>query len=260
MRILYLILLLLLCAVPSVAQTLTATSRGTGQNAVAAANITITPGTNLAAGSMGVLVIAMDNTGSGGNTPASPVTETDSVGNVWYRRLNIIYDPGAANAGVEVSFYTAYLSTALTTSNNLVFDFVSVQPPSKAWTLTEIVPPVGYRVSFVNGACDDVCGAASAAPSVTTSSITNKDVVIGGGGSESSLTWTGDADTTNGSWANEQEVGAGSGATGIAVTSQIKIVTATATQQYDPTLTSADQVIGWIQVRGMPLVRPTSVF
>jgi hypothetical protein len=72
--------------------------------------------------------------------------------------------------------------------------------------------------------------------------------VIGGGAAEATLAWTGDADTTNGSWTNEQEIGNGTGTSGAAVTSQAKVVTATATQTYNPTLTSADQIIGWIEV------------
>jgi hypothetical protein len=181
------------------------------------------------------------------NTSATPASETDSVGNTWIKRLNPIYDPGAASAGVEVSFYTAHLTTAFTTGNNLVLDFVAVQPPAKSWALLEVVPAVGKIVSFVTGAAGT--GASSASPTVTTSSITSGDVVIGGGGSESTLTWTGDADTSNGNWTNEQEIGNGTGTSGMAVTSQAKITTGTATQTYNPTQTAADQILGWIQVQ-----------
>jgi hypothetical protein len=246
MKLIRVLLLTLLLALPAQAA-LTVSSRGTGGNTTAAATITITPGSNLAAGSMAVLILASDNTGSGGNTSATPASETDSVGNTWTKRLSAIYDPGAASAGVELSIYTAHLTTALTTSNNLVLDFVSVQPPAKSWALLEVVPGAGKIATFVTGAAGT--GAASATPTVTTSSITSGHVVIGGGGSESTLTWTGDADTSNGNWTNEQEIGNGTGTSGMAVTSQAKITTGTATQTYNPTQTSADQIIGWIQIQ-----------
>src|SRR6185436_2095574 len=82
--------------------------------------LTIVPTVNLAVGTTGVLCLALDNAGSGGGTPASPTSITDSVGNVWTRQINPIYDPVGASAGVEVAVYTAQILIALTTSDSIV--------------------------------------------------------------------------------------------------------------------------------------------
>lgn len=241
MRLLQTITLLFLFTCTAQAA-VTVASRGTNGNASAGASITITPTSNLAAGSMAVLVVVVDNLGSGGSTSCTPTAETDSVGNAYTRVLTRIYDPGAAAAGVEMAIYTAHLSTAFTTGNNLVFDFVTVSPVAKTWTLTEVIPTAGLQMTFLSSACGAVCGSATATPTVTTVSITSGDAVVAAGGAESTLTWTGDADTTNGSWTNEQEFGV----TGMSITTQAKVVTGTATQTYNPTLTSADTFVAYI--------------
>lgn len=238
-----LLTLLLLCG--PVQAALTVQSRGTGGNTTGATSVTVTPASNLAAGSMGVIVVAADNAGAGGNAANCNTSMTDSVSNIWTRRLDVWFDNGAASAGIELCIYTGTLTTALTTANNVVVGF-SNSVTAKSWTLTEIVPTTGFVPAFVTGAGGT--GATSATPTVTTSSITSGNVVIGGGAAEATLAWTGDADSTNGSWTNEQEIGNGTGTSGAAVTSQAKVVTATATQTYNPTLTSADQIIGWIQI------------
>lgn len=238
------LLVLLLCAWPTQAA-ITVQSRGTGGNTTGASTLTITPTSNLAAGSMGVIVLALDNSGAAGNATTCNASMADSVGNTWTERLDVLFDNGAASAGIELCIYTGELTTAFTTANNVVVGF-GTSPAAKSWTLTEIVPTAGFVPSFVTGAGGT--GATSGTPTVTTSSITSGNVVVGGGAAEATLAWTGDADTTNGSWTNEQEIGNGTGTSGAAVTSQTKVVTATATQTYNPTLTSADQIIGWIEV------------
>lgn len=238
------LMLLLLLAMP-VQAAMTMSSRGTGGNTTGATSVTVTPASNLAAGSMGVIVLAADNAGAAGNNANCNASMTDSVGNTWTRRLDVWFDNGAASAGIELCIYTGELTTAFTTANNVVVGFGN-SVTAKSWTLTEIVPTAGFMPSFVTGAGGT--GATDGVPTVTTSSITSGNIVIGGGAAEATLAWTGDADTTNGTWTNEQEIGNGTGTSGAAVTSQAKVVTATATQTYNPTLTSADRIIGWIEV------------
>lgn len=238
-----LIMLLTLCGPVSAA--ITATNRGSGGNTTGATSVTVTPASNLAAGSMGVIVVAADNAGAAGNNANCNASMTDSAGNTWTKRLNVWFDNGAASAGIELCIYTGELASALTTAGNVVVGFGN-SVTAKSWTLTEVVPTAGFVPQFVTGAGGT--GATSATPTVTTSSITAGNVVVGGGAAEATLAWTGDADSTNGTWANEQEIGNGTGTSGAAVTSQVKVVTATATQTYNPTLTSADQIIGWIEI------------
>jgi hypothetical protein len=243
-----LLALFLLLALP-VQAAVSVTARGTGGNNSAGTSIAVVPSGTMAAGSMGVLMLGNDNAGSGGATPATPSSFTDSVGNTWTRRINPIYDPAGANAGVETAYYTATLTTAVTTSDNITLTVTSLT--AKAWALWEVVPTSNaFTMSYITGAAGT--GAASATPTVTTGSITSGDVVIGGGGAEATNTWAGDGDSSNGSWSTQQTTGFGTGTTGMAVTSQYKVVTGTATQTYNPTLTSADQILGWIQLREIP--------
>jgi hypothetical protein len=233
---------------------LSSTPRGTGGNNSTGTTVTVTPGSNFAVWSMGVLVIALDNAGSGGSVPAAPATVVDSVGNTWTRRQNPIYDPNSASAGVELAFYTSLLTNRFTTANSLVITWdAGVSVAAKAWALWEVTAAADKMASYITGAAGT--GAASGTPTVTTSSLTNGDMVIGGGGAESADTWAGDADTTNGSWATHQHAGFGTGTNGMSLTTQTKVVSATATQTYNPTLTSADQILGWISLREVTLPR-----
>jgi hypothetical protein len=225
---------------------LTGTSRGQGGNNTASASLAFAPSGNLAAGSMAVAVIACDNAGSGGASSAITGV-TDTKGNTWTRRVNPIFDNGAASAGVELCFWTTPQNGgALTTGDTITVAF-SPNVTAKNWALHEVVPGAGNTVSYITGAAGT--GSTTGTPTVTTSSITSGDMVIGGGASESASTWTGDGDSTNGSWSAQQANGAGTGTSGNALTTQRKIVTATATQTYNPTLTSVDVILGWIQLR-----------
>jgi hypothetical protein len=224
--------------------TITGTDRGTGNNNTGATTTAMSPTSNYTANSFGVLVVALDNAGSAGASTICPSTATDSIGNLWTRRLNVLFDNGAASAGIELCILTAPISSFPTTANLTVTWGASTT--AEAWAFHEFTASGSNTCVFVTSG--SAAGATSAAPTVTTSSITSGDAVIGGGASESSNTWAGDADTTNGNWSTQQTNVGGSGTSGAAVTSQRKIVTGTATQTYNPTLTSADTIIGWIQI------------
>ena len=248
MRTIGLLLFLFLLALP-VQAAVTVNARGTGSNTTGSTSLTVTPGTNSAAGSLGVLAISLDNAGTAGSAVICNASMTDSVSNPWTLRLDVLFDNGAASAGIELCIYTAPFTTAFTTANNVVVGF-GASPASKAWALWEVVPDTGFIPVYVTGAGNT--GSTTGTPTVTTSSISSGDVVIGAGAVESADTWTGDADTTNGSWATHQHTAGGTGTTGAAITSQSKVVTATATQTYNPTLTSADVILGWIQITEVP--------
>lgn len=225
---------------------LTGNDRGTAGNNSSASSLTITFPQAMAAGSLGILGIALDNAGSGGSNAVAPLSAVDSVGNTWTRRQSAIHDPGAASAGVELAIYTCDIQVAITTSTTLVLSF-GTNVTAKAGGLHEVSSDVSIkRPRYKTGGVGT--GATTGTPTVTTASITNGNMVIGVGGAESASTWTGDADTTNGSWSAQQAVGFGSGNSGMSTTSQRKIVTATATQTYNPTLTSVDCILAWIEI------------
>lgn len=235
---------------------ITSTDRGSGNNNTSSGTLTVTPTSNFTANSFGVLCIAVDNSGAAGSNTISPATASDSVGNTWTRRQNNLFDNGAASAGVEIAIYTANISS-LTTGASITVTWSSTSPTAKAWTLIEFTPSAGKIINYVTGAIGT--GSTTGTPTITSGSITSGDAIIGMGGAESSDTWAGDADTTNGSWSTHQHNVAGSGATGMSITSQTKIVTGTATQTYNPTLTSADVILGWIQLTEVSAFAPRRV-
>src|SRR5688572_4621868 len=148
---------------------LTGTDRGVGGNNASSTSIACVPTSTLAAGSTGVLCVAGDNAGSGGATSIWPTSFTDSVGNLWTRRQNPIYDPGAANAGVDTACYTAPIVTQLTSSNNATINFVAgVAVVAKRFAFHQVSAGAGNAVVYVTGAAGT--GAASGTPTVTTSS------------------------------------------------------------------------------------------
>jgi len=238
-------LILLLVLLPAMAQAaLTITARGT-LNTGSGTTRTVVPSGNLPAGSMGVLAIALDNAGTAGSAVICAASMVDSAGNTWTLRQDVLFDNGAASAGVEVAFYTGNLVNGLTTAQNVVVTF-SASVTSSATAIWQVSASVG-SVAYVTGAAG--VGDSLTPATVTTSSITNGNVVFGVTGLEAADSFTGDADTTNGTWTAHQHAAEGTGATGMSVTSQGKVVTATATQTYDTTFTSADNMLAWIQLQ-----------
>lgn len=222
---------------------LTVSSRGTGGNNTGATGLTVTPGSNFTAGSLGVLVIALDNSGSAGANTVSPATATDSASGTWTRQQNGLFDNGAASAGAEVSVYTIP-STSLTTAGSITVTF-SNSVTAKAWALWEVTADAGKIATYLTGG---VGTGATSNPTVTTSSITSGDAVIGVTAAEASAaSITGDADTTNGTWSTAQTAGFGSGTSGMTVSSQSKVTTATAAQTYNTTV-AGDSIAAWVSV------------
>lgn len=214
-----------------------------------AASITVVPMRNLAAGSMGVVCAASKNAGASGTTKIWPNTATDSVGNVWTQRLTAIYNPSGVNTGAELSIYTAPIVTPLTTADSVTFTFdagVSLLPKEEC--LMEFVPSGGNSFAYLSNATGTA--ATSAAPTVTTASLNTGDVAIGLVVAEGGDTYVADSDTSNGSWSQMAAVsGLVGDSTVVALGAQYKTVTGSGTQTYNPTLTSADVVIGAIAIR-----------
>lgn len=230
---------------------LSGADRGSGNNNVAGTSLVVTPTSNFAAKSFAILCVAYDNSGASGADPFSSIS--DSLGNVWTSQQAALFDPGAASAGVTLRIFTSEMNVGkLTTGNTITISFGANSTTAKAWTLNEATSSTANRIAYVTGNVN--VGATSATPTVTTSSITNGNMVVGAGAAESADTWAGDADATNGSWSVHQHNVAGTGATGMSITSQRKVVTAGATQTYNPTLTSADVILAWVEIREVPNV------
>jgi hypothetical protein len=228
------------------------TDRGTGTHNTSALSFTLSPGSNFGGSqnsTMAVLVIACDNSDSSG-TAHSTYTVTDTLGNTWTRRVAALYDPGAASAGVEGAVFTTLMNGGLLTTGTTITVTYDANTTAKAWTLMEISPTDStYRITYVSEG--DGTGSFTNAPTVTTGSITNGNMVIGCLFNEQGTgqTVTGDGDATNGSWSTQQTAEIGTTAAGMTVSSQRKVVTATATQTFNPTLgVSSDVILSWMQL------------
>lgn len=251
-----LIIILFLLFPTSLKAAITGTDRGSGNNNISSGSLSVTPTSNFTSNSFGVLCIALDNSGTAGANTISPATATDSAGNTWTLRQNNLFDNGAASAGVEIAIYTAKISS-LTTAQSITVTWTSTTPTAKVWTLNEFTAGTGKLINYVTGAIGT--GSTTGTPTITSGSLNNGDAIVGMGGAESSDTWAGDADTTNGSWSTHQHNVAGSGATGMSITSQRKIVSSSGSQTYNPTLTSVDVILGWIQLAEINASMPRRV-
>lgn len=215
------------------------TNRGSAGLA-SATTLSCAPTSNFQHGTLGVLVLAYDNSGASGADPFSSIS--DSLGNTWTSRQRALWDPGAASAGATCGIFTGILNNGLKTT-----DTVSVVVSSAAvaaYALFEVSSDLGVTPVYQTGNVGT--GATTGAPTVTTSSLTSGWALIGGGAAEGGDTWAGDADSSNGTWSTQQHAAQGSGNSGMSVTAQSKVVTGTATQTYNPTLTSADCILAWI--------------
>jgi hypothetical protein len=237
---------------------LTVTSRGTGTHNTGAT--TLVPNgrsATLAAGSMGVLCIALDNEGSGGAATIAPASWTDAKGNVWTLRTNALYDNGAASAGIEMAYYTAPITVALLTTDAGTMTWGGgVSPVAKAWTWYEVIPSGGNTVGYSTGG--SIAGATAANATVVTSSVLVGDAVIAGYFAENVSAVTGDADSTNGTWAAQQTATVGTTTSGVIIATQQKVQTTTAsTQSYDVTVASQDRIAGYVMLHEVVVTTAT---
>lgn len=234
---------------------LTATDRGSGGIA-SATTLVCTPTSNFTAGALAVLVLAYDNSGSAGADPFTSIS--DSLGNAWTSRQRALHDPGAASAGEVLGIFTAVMTRPLTTANTV--SVVVSAAAVAAFALFEVTSSLGNPPLYGTGGVGT--GSTTGAPTVTTTSITSGQVVIGGGAGQSADAWTGDADTASGNWSTHQHNGSGTGATGMSVTGQSKVTTGTATQTYNPTCgATTTAIVAWISVtEDAPALRTIRIY
>ncbi len=196
--------------------------------------------------SLAVLIVAVDNSGTSG-VLRSTFTVADSHGNVWKRWLRPLYDPGAASEGVEGAFFTTDQRKGKITSTTTITVSLGSATIAKCAALYEIESSsyviVGSRTAG--------SGSATASPTITTSSIAANRAVLCAAFNEygTEQSFTGDSDTTNGSWGSAQSASIGSTISGVSLYAQGKVVSADGTQTWDPALgTSSDVVLGWIEL------------
>lgn len=215
-------------------------SVGTSNLTSSGQQLTLAAG-NLPIGSFGIVFTAYDNAGTQGADPVSSVT--DSGGNVWTSRAFSLYDPGAASAGIVIKIFTSTISVE-PTNLTLSFGVACVY----TGYLSRATSDVNGTLSYISGAAGT--GANDTVPTVTSTSISINDMIIGFGGKKDINNWVADADTLNGSWSAATSWLTGSGTAGLSGIIQTKTVTVAGTQTYNPTLAAtAIRNVAWIQLR-----------
>jgi hypothetical protein len=228
------------------------TPTATNRTATATTFVMTDIGAAFAINDMVVVCIACDNSFTGG--AATTITSvTDGPGNTYTSRRDVVYDPGTINSGIANAIFTSSVTRTLVSTDDLTITF-RLTTAAVAVTIWKIANDGIVRAVYSNAGTGT--GASSAAPTVTTASITNGDIVIGHYAGETNEAVTADADATNGSWSAQSTA---TGNTGTVATSargatQVKTVTATATQTYNPTTAvAADQILTWISLTSEPL-------
>lgn len=119
---------------------------------------------------------------------------------------------------------------------------------SKAMYIWEITSSQYAYMTYLSS--NKNTGASTSTPTVTTDSIPSGGVVIGAGAAETNTSWTGDSDTSDGSWSTAQQKTASHGSGDLysqSLTTQYKVVTSSGTQTYNPTLGAAkDCILVWV--------------
>lgn len=191
-------------------------------------------GVGHSAGNLLVVNLAFDNLSA--TTPTA--TFSDSKGNT-YTTISQSATNASASAGVGGAIGVSYLSTALA-SGDTVTATLSSAVDAKVITIAEFSGTLD-----VEEVADVIATGASTTPSVTSGSAPSGDVVIGSVMAELDNSAGVDSDTTNGSWVTMAQAWTfgGNQFSNVSVRSQYKIVTASGTQTFNPTLpTSTDWV------------------
>lgn len=231
---------------------LSGTDRGTGTKASSGTTVTLSPNANCTAGALVVLCFATDNSHAAG-AAFTTFTCTDNVGagNTWTRRQTPLYDPGAASAGVTGAIFTTPQDAGQILSTTTITVTVDTATTASAWALHEVTAT--GTVTYVTGGVN--AGAGTASPTVTTGSILNGHMVIAAAFAENTNSgadlWVDDSDTLNGSWSTGQHTGVTASTSGMAISSQRKIITADGAQTYNPTSSAGtpDSILSWIELR-----------
>jgi hypothetical protein len=228
--------------------TITFTGAGTAVSATGASSQAVTTTTAFAVGDYIVAFMAYDNTGGGGADPVSGVTSMAvSAGSVvGGSAMTGLNDPGAASAGLAARADIRKVTGAIASGSTVTVSWsgtVTIRSVVLMKVSTDVSgATLNARINSGNGSTmTNTVGAATA--TLVTPSATAGEGVLGYAGHENGAAFTGDADTTNGTWSAVYGAFQGTGATGMAAYFQAKVVTATATQSWDITGTSSD----WIQ-------------
>lgn len=222
----------------------TITARGNGStNTGGQTTLVGTMASTAADDQMVFLLAAYDNSGTVGADPYSSITDTH--GNTWTPIVNILNDPGAADAGVVVrAWYTLQNVSNLVSGNTVTVTF-SATTVARCWQLYEALSDEPGKTALVHATTNTGSSTASTAVSVA---ITQASTLTGDGtqvivafmGAEhGGTTVTDDADTSGGSWSTGVLNQVGTTTAGMTLNSQYKTPNARVSQTFNNTLGTA---------------------
>lgn len=229
---------------------------GSATAASGASPVSIISSAALAVGDMLMVLMAYDNSGGSGADPLTNFAVSPAAGAMTVVSTQTgLNDPGAASAGIAARCNTYVVTTAIPLSTNF----------SLSWTGTVVVRAqlmakvtsgiAGTVISFrTNSGATGTNVVANVAGQLTTPSVTTNELVLCWVACEFGVILVADADTTNGSWGTIMGANTGATTSGISVAIQGKVVTAVATQSFDPTNggNSTDWILGAVILTELP--------
>lgn len=219
---------------------ITKTDIGSVANVTSETSSVLTTDTVAPVGTTIILRIASNNSGSSGAAPTMSVS--DSAGNTYTLRTSGLADPGAANAGVATWTYTAPVTTQLPVGGTITMTYGTATTAKAAqaecWTGLRNASIVAVAESAITGTNPGTAPAATITPTASGQLVYVHLAAEGIAGD----TFTGDSDTTAGSWAalTAQASADATRTNNVYTKGQYKIVTGTTTQNWAATITSAD--------------------
>jgi len=217
---------------------LTVTARGTFTHNTSGTSFTCAVASNCTAGACIVICIAADNSAAAGSSN-NFTTVTDSLGNTWTKHQSPVFDNGAASAGVQGAIYSTVQDVGTIQTGTTITVAFGAATVAKTGCFWEITAAAGFRANFRTGA-NKAAGATGTAVTLGASpSVNIGEALVAAVYMESGTTqtYTGDSDSTNGTWNTAQYAEIGSTTSGSCCGSQVKLqTTANSTQTYDATL------------------------
>lgn len=216
--------------------------RGSLANATAATTsaVALTSPTAITPGNYLIARVAVDNSGTNGAAPGCTVTDPRS--NTWTVLGPALSDPGAAAAGTTAYLAYTEVGTAYQAADSITFNWGGISTTAKAivieeWTYIHDTTPVAVAAVTANAAASTAVSVAitpTAADQMVYTCLSTEGIAAD--------TFTGDADTTNGTWTTLTTI-ASANATATnnqRVMGQYKVVNASGAQTWNATITNRD--------------------
>lgn len=198
--------------------------------------IDLPTGASISTGNTLIMMIATDNSATGGTL--LEISVTDPKRNVWTRLSRTLNDPGIENEGIQLEVWTTFVQDPY--SNGSDVTLTMSEPVLRGCVIIvefSGVKPLNYSVVTPISST----GSSTSAGPGTITPVASGQLVIGLAGVETNSTMTGDGDSTGGSWSTiVQDISdSGSPASSVSLAYQYKIVSSTATQDWDVTWSSS---------------------